>query len=210
MTELEKNEPLSLDTLAQMINVEHRAFIGSARKTLKHGIRAGELLKQAKSQCRHGEWLGWLDKNFVGAPRTAQSYMQLHKNHQYEQFKSKPEFIGDQLVELVGATTARYEDIPTENPLPDVLDDFEWRQVLAHLEHKRDEGAAGWVEAYAKAGKGTNFDMRRELGYVLRHAEYADIRRLEEDAKILREAGRSYAALADALERGMKERAQSE
>jgi len=80
MSEIEKTGPLSLDTLAQMINTEHRAFIGSAQKTLEHGLRAGELLAQAKSQCQHGEWLGWLEKNFVGVPRTAQSYMQLHNN----------------------------------------------------------------------------------------------------------------------------------
>jgi hypothetical protein len=44
------------------------------------------------------------------------------------------------------------------------------------------------------------------LGYVLRHNEYADLGRIEEDAKILRDAGQNFAALANALEAGMQER----
>ena len=79
MTEIEKNEPISLDTLAQMIDIEHRAFIGSARKTLGHGIRAGELLNQAKNHCQHGEWLPWLDKNFVGAAYGTELHTTLQK-----------------------------------------------------------------------------------------------------------------------------------
>ena len=38
--------------------------------------RAGRLLLQAKSQCKHGEWLPWLDAHFVGNARTAEFYMQ--------------------------------------------------------------------------------------------------------------------------------------
>ncbi len=123
----------------------------------------------------------------------------------YAQFRDKPEFVAGQLWEVLSSTTARFEDVPRENPLSEVLDAFEWRQVLALLEHKRDEQAARWVESYARAGSGTNnFDMREQLGYVLRHNEYAEIGRLEEDIKILREAGRNYAALASGLDAAVK------
>jgi Protein of unknown function (DUF3102) len=139
-----------------------------------------------------------LAKTQPASPRT-------YEDRQYAEFQGKPEFIADQLWELVTQTTARFEDIPQQNPLPEVLDAFEWRQALALLEHKRDEDAARWVEAYVRAGQGTRYDMRKDLGYVLRHNEYAEIGRLEEDAKILREAGKGCAALAEALEAGMKE-----
>jgi hypothetical protein len=76
LTEVEK----SLGKLAEEINAEHRAFVGTFRKTVEHGIRAGELLAKAKEQCPHGTWLLWLEENFEGAPRTAQEYMRLY-NH---------------------------------------------------------------------------------------------------------------------------------
>jgi hypothetical protein len=79
MAEIEK----SLGKLAEEINAEHRAFVGTFRKTVEHGIRAGELLARAKAQCEHGTWLPWLEENFEGAPRTAQEYMRLH-NHRDE------------------------------------------------------------------------------------------------------------------------------
>jgi hypothetical protein len=75
LTEIEKG----LGELAEEINEEHRAFVGMFRKTVEHGIRAGELLAAAKEQCPHGTWLGWLEENFEGAPRTAQEYMSLYK-----------------------------------------------------------------------------------------------------------------------------------
>jgi hypothetical protein len=128
-----------------------------------------------------------------------------YEDRLYEEFEDKVQFVARKLYEVVELTTARFEDIPQENPLP-FLEAFEWRQVLAKIEKWRDGKAARWVEDYAKAGKGTSFDMRQELDYVLTYNEYADIRRIEEDAKILREAGRSYAALAQALEAGLKER----
>lgn len=72
-----------LNTLAEQINAEHRAFVGTLRKTVEHGIRAGELLAEAKAQCPHGTWLPWLELNFEGSTRTAQEYMRLH-NHRDE------------------------------------------------------------------------------------------------------------------------------
>jgi hypothetical protein len=79
MGEVEK----SLGNLAEEINAEHSAFVGTFRKTVEHGIRAGELLAAAKEQCSHGTWLPWLEANFEGALRTAQEYMRLY-NHRDE------------------------------------------------------------------------------------------------------------------------------
>jgi len=72
----------SLDTLAREITEEHRAFLGSVRTTLEHGIRCGELLTEAKRQCKHGTSLPWLDRKFAGSlsVRAAQDYMRLYKH----------------------------------------------------------------------------------------------------------------------------------
>jgi hypothetical protein len=67
-----------LARLAGEINEAHRAFVGTFRTALEHGIRCGELLAQAKEQCPHGTWLQWLEANFDGSARTAQVYMQLY------------------------------------------------------------------------------------------------------------------------------------
>src|SRR4051794_22236732 len=48
--------------------------------TLKYAIRLGELLTEAKSLMKHGEWLPWLEDSFPGDPRTAQRYLALAAN----------------------------------------------------------------------------------------------------------------------------------
>ena len=70
----------SLGKLAGEINAEHRAFAGTFRKAVEHGIRAGELLAQAKEQCPHGAWLPWLEANFEGSVRVAQEYMRIYRH----------------------------------------------------------------------------------------------------------------------------------
>src|SRR5918995_187829 len=77
MPDVEKRSSGGLEVLADEINAEHRAFIGSLKKTAEHGIRAGELLTEAKSRCPHGTWLDWLGENFEGSERSAQVYMQM-------------------------------------------------------------------------------------------------------------------------------------
>ena len=93
MGAVEKSSVADLDSLAQQINEEHRAFIGSLRKTAEHGIRAGELLTQAKAQCKHGTWLAWLAANFEGSERTAQTYMRLYNNR--EELRAKTQHAAD-------------------------------------------------------------------------------------------------------------------
>jgi hypothetical protein len=69
----------NLAELAEAINAEHRAFLGTVRKAVEQGIRVGELLDQAKEQCPHGTWLPWLEENFEGSVRTAQEYIRLYR-----------------------------------------------------------------------------------------------------------------------------------
>jgi hypothetical protein len=76
---MENKVEKSLGKLAEEINAEHRAFVGTFREAVQQGIRAGELLVQAKEQCPHGTWLLWLEENFEGSARTAQEYMRLYR-----------------------------------------------------------------------------------------------------------------------------------
>lgn len=51
-----------------------------ADNALDHGFRVGELLLQAKAQCRHGEFGRWIADNLTVSERQAQTYMRLARN----------------------------------------------------------------------------------------------------------------------------------
>lgn len=70
---------VDLATVAQHIAAEHEACCRAAQQSLDHAIRCGELLLQAKAECRHGTWQDWLAENFHGSKRTARLYIQLAK-----------------------------------------------------------------------------------------------------------------------------------
>jgi hypothetical protein len=67
----------ALDKLAADIRSEHEACVQHARSAVEHAIKAGELLIEAKSQVKHGEWLPWLAENFPASRETARKYVQL-------------------------------------------------------------------------------------------------------------------------------------
>jgi hypothetical protein len=66
-----------LDILAAGIKVAPAEFERSARASLQHACRAGQLLIEAKNQTLHGQWLSWLDQNCNVSERSAQAYMQV-------------------------------------------------------------------------------------------------------------------------------------
>lgn len=66
-----------LDDLAARANEAHRKAEGAAVSALEYAREAGEHLAAAKAQCRHGEWLPWLEANFEGSRWTATNYMRL-------------------------------------------------------------------------------------------------------------------------------------
>jgi len=123
MTKVEKRNPKTLENLAAEINAEHHAFVGSLKKTAEHGIRAGELLSEAKSKCKHGQWLPWLEQNFDGAPRTAQTYMQLYNKRDELRAKTQSSAhlsIGGALKEIAApASLGASDDEPEKEELTD-------------------------------------------------------------------------------------------
>lgn len=62
-------------TVADAINREHDLAVRHASDAIEHARRAGELLLQAKSALRHGEWLPWLEANVRVSARQAQRYL---------------------------------------------------------------------------------------------------------------------------------------
>jgi signal recognition particle subunit SRP54 len=61
----------ALDEIRQL----HSDILQAARTTLDKAIRIGELLTTVKAQCKHGEWLPWVQANLPFSERTAQNYM---------------------------------------------------------------------------------------------------------------------------------------
>ena len=63
--------------IATRINEEHSRAFSKAQGALSHARNAGELLIEAKSLLKHGEWGNWLAENVSFSESTAQNYMRL-------------------------------------------------------------------------------------------------------------------------------------
>lgn len=75
--------PFTLDAafdVVSEINRLHFENLEAARMTIQKATRIGELLKQIKSELKHGEWLSWLGANVTFDVRTAQRYIRVYKN----------------------------------------------------------------------------------------------------------------------------------
>jgi hypothetical protein len=72
--------PVEFTDLATRIRSEHEAVRQSARQTLHHALKAGELLLEAKKHVHHGYWSDWLHEHCDMSQRTAQNYMRLARN----------------------------------------------------------------------------------------------------------------------------------
>ena len=77
-----------LGSLAEQINVEHRAVEETSRGALAHAFEAGRLLLKAKAELHanqgYGNWGAWLADNVECSDRTAQLYMQIASSPQLE------------------------------------------------------------------------------------------------------------------------------
>jgi hypothetical protein len=151
-----------LGELAEEINAEHRAFVGTFRKTVEHGIRAGELLSAAKRQSPHGTWLPWLRENFEGSARTAQEYMRLYNHRNEVRAKAR-----DTAYLTLGGALKEIAAPKNETPAPPK----ERYVSLEELERRAEAGLAKMRLAV--------FEMAEALteihhGRGWRHYDYAD------------------------------------
>jgi hypothetical protein len=77
------SDPHEFADLAARIRAEHEAFQASARTTLDHACRCGDLLIEAKRQVgEHGRWGDWLREYCHLSNRRAQAYMRLARNQE--------------------------------------------------------------------------------------------------------------------------------
>jgi Protein of unknown function (DUF3102) len=70
----------SLTDLVARINAEHEAAGSALKRSLQHAMAAGDLLREAKAQLSHGQWLPWLKMHCNIPERTARLYMRLAQN----------------------------------------------------------------------------------------------------------------------------------
>lgn len=76
-TEMINFEGMALETLAEAANDAGEQVEKHAKSAVSIAITAGRALIAAKSQVPHGEWLGWLGKNWNYKQSTAHTYMQI-------------------------------------------------------------------------------------------------------------------------------------
>ncbi len=164
VTELEKQEQRGLDVLAQRINDEHRACEAAANTAVDHAIRAGEMLVEVKEKSRHGEWIPWLEQNFVGGVRTAQSYMKLYSRR-------------DELAEMrngVAHLPMREALRAIAKPMPELEPSPQQRYPGLALYTEFCEGdeafVENWVQAYKKMSKEERLYFERESAFNV-HSE---------------------------------------
>lgn len=70
-----------LQAIAKTVNAEHAAIEAALRDSLAKAVKAGELLLEAKSLVRHGDWLPWLAEHCAFSERTAQNYMRISERY---------------------------------------------------------------------------------------------------------------------------------
>jgi hypothetical protein len=81
-TQMINFEGMALETLAEAANDAGEQVEKHAKSAVSIAITAGRALTAAKSQVPHGEWLGWLGKNWNYSQQTASNYIQI-ANYQH-------------------------------------------------------------------------------------------------------------------------------
>ena len=107
---LDVQTPLPLIDLARLANEAHRMAEGAAVSALEYARAAGEHLTRAKAQCRHGEWLPWLEANFEATRATAANYMRLSANWDSPNVQ--------RVLHLGGGLRAALAELAEPRPLP--------------------------------------------------------------------------------------------
>lgn len=73
---------VDLTDVAEYINAEHALAQECMTTAVQHAINCGKALIDAKSQCKHGEFIRWIESNMKFKRITAHNYMKLASNVQ--------------------------------------------------------------------------------------------------------------------------------
>jgi hypothetical protein len=139
----------SLTDLRERLKNEHAAVLGSIKTSLTHAFACGDILLEAKTQVKHGQWLPWLETCGI-SERTAQRYMRLARNR--EAIQAKSDNVSD--LSVSGALTLLSppgDDVSAslaQNAADSAFDQFELEIILARLESYRNRKDL-WEEAKA-------------------------------------------------------------
>jgi hypothetical protein len=87
------NQIVNLDDLAVQINSENDKLRSHVKNSLTSALRLGELLTQAKSLVKHGEWTQWLEGNCTVSDRQARKYIQLYEGRDQLPIENGPEAV---------------------------------------------------------------------------------------------------------------------
>jgi hypothetical protein len=149
---------ISLDHLAARIRAEHEEVRLSARATIEHAFRVGELLLEAKQAVRHGFWGDWLLTHCDLSERSAQNYMRLARN------RANPQLTADlTMVDALKALMAPAPEIGEADAIADVV----------------ISDAAAWLPADGQARVGTlDVAYRSELFGVIEDERHPGFYRL--------------------------------
>jgi len=161
--------------------------------------RASTYLEQQREQIAAKEGNAAAKEWYENALKQRERYLRAVADREFGKYADKKaEYVAEKLLEVIGTSTARYEDLPRDHSPIAGLNRFEWGQVLAIIERHRDEIAARYVERFTMS-RGAK-DLRIYLTYLLRFPQYAEIGKLEFYIPRLRLAQRNLEGIADAIE----------
>jgi hypothetical protein len=195
-----------LQELAKQINAGQEEILQSARRTLEHMKRTGELLLAAKKLVRHENFEQWVKANVAFSYRTARDYMRIAAH--WEEIDAEGKRQNSAILSIQGALallrSARGEEDGPEDDPPDPQERVP--QLLdATVATSGDEGVAAQATALRTAfdcASGEEEEQLRETARLEEEVRDGQERRREEEwAQRLAERERTFNAddAADAL-----------
>lgn len=100
----------TLEQLEQQIRTEHEAAEAGIRDSLRHAVRAGQLLIDVKNRLSHGEFLPWVAQHCPFAQSTANIYMKIARAWRPEDSQRVGNLSLRQFAQLLARADATLDD----------------------------------------------------------------------------------------------------
>jgi hypothetical protein len=144
---MDSRDLVPLGDLAVEINAEHGRVEDCAGRALIHALNVGRMLEQVKGRLRHGDRMPWVNEHCAFSPRTAQTYMRLHRKLGWALGDGPPDAqhaaLFDRLKEPLGRFTSIREALAelavSERPAGAAREDFGESAQDAAIEEPIDE-----------------------------------------------------------------------
>jgi len=76
----ESNLSRDIDEDVELIQNLHQGIIANLANAVKNGILIGEVLQNKKKTLKHGQFIPWVESNFIFKRTTAWNYMKMYEN----------------------------------------------------------------------------------------------------------------------------------